>query len=45
MAPKLDTEFPLSHFYLTMRFPVLIQAFVASFYLIICPSDIPDMFL
>lgn len=45
IGPKLDTEFPLSHLYLTMRFLVLIQAFVASFYLIICQSDTLDVFL
>lgn len=45
IGPKLDTELPLSHFYLSKRFPVLIQAFVAIFYLIFCLSDILDMFL
>lgn len=45
IGPKLDTEFPLSHLYLSMRFLVLIQASVASFYLIFCQSDILDVFL
>lgn len=45
IGPKSDTKFPLSHLYLTVRFPVLIQAFVASFYLIIFLSDILDMLL
>lgn len=45
IGPKLGTEFPLPHLHLSVRFPVVIQAFVASFYLIICLSDILDVFL
>lgn len=45
MGPKLDTEFPVSHLQPSMRFPVLIQAFVARFHLISCLSDSLDMFL
>jgi hypothetical protein len=45
IGPKLDTEFPLSRLYLSMIFPALVQTFVVSCYLIICLSDILDMFL
>lgn len=39
---KIGHQISCSHLYLSMKFPVLIQAFVALFYLIICLSDILD---